>query len=64
MGQPAKPLDPDYDPVLAAFLSSPLVEFTDEERALIDEAKSHPGPMIPNEQFMAFVESLRPADEE
>ena len=56
------PLDPDHDPILAAFLASPLVEFTEEERALIDEAKNHPGPMIPNDQFMAFVESRRPTD--
>jgi hypothetical protein len=39
------------DPVLAAAQRAPLVEQTDEERALLDEAKSRPVRWIPHEEF-------------
>ena len=62
MGQPAKPIDPDYDPVLAAMKAAPYVPSTEQEIELLEEAKNHPGPPIPHAEFMRFVASLRPAD--
>lgn len=72
MGQSAKPLDRTPtptpasgvgdDPFLAAFLSSPLVEFSEEEQALIDEGKRLHTHYITTEEMMAAVNAMRPAD--
>jgi hypothetical protein len=44
MSEPAKPIDPDYDPVLAAFdraaAEAPRWIETDEERAVVEAAKA------------------------
>lgn len=50
----------DVDPVLAAAQRAPLVELTDEERALLDEVENRPVRWIPHEQFAA---ALRRDDE-
>lgn len=50
----------DVDPVLAAAQRAPVVELTDEERALLDEVESHLIRWIPHE---AFASSLRRDDE-
>ena len=55
MSEPAKPSDPDYDPVLAAMENAPFVELTDEERALLDEAESLHTHWLSTEEFMAAL---------
>ena len=66
MGQPAKPLDPDHDPVLAAFLNAPTDDWqpTAEQQAELDAAKARAasgGRMVPHAEVMAMVERRRSA---
>jgi hypothetical protein len=44
---------PDADPVLAAAQRAPLVEATDEERALMEEIEGRPIRWTSNDQFMS-----------
>jgi predicted transcriptional regulator len=66
MGQPAKPIDPDHDPVLAAFLSAPIDDWqpTAEQQAELDAAKARAaagGRMVPHAEVMAAVDGRRSA---
>jgi hypothetical protein len=45
----------ETDPVLAAAKRAPLVEWTAEEQALLDDMKGRPVRWIPNDQFMAML---------
>lgn len=45
------------DAVLAAAERAPVVELTDEERALLAEAESRPVRWIPHEQFASALRS-------
>jgi hypothetical protein len=45
----------ETDPVLAAASQAPLVEWSADEQALLDEVKGRPVRWIPNEQFMAML---------
>jgi hypothetical protein len=47
---------PDIDPVLAAAQRAPMVEPTDEERALMEEIEGRPVRWISNDQFMSKLD--------
>lgn len=64
MGQPAKPLESDVDPVLAAFLNAPTDDRieTEEERAAVEASKAEVragARMIPGSEVTAMIESWR-----
>jgi hypothetical protein len=52
---PLMPVASDVDPVLAAVQRAPLVEPTDEERALMAEIEGRPVRWISNEEFMSSL---------
>jgi hypothetical protein len=45
----------ETEPVLAAAKRAPLVEWTAEEQALLDDVKGRHVRWIPNDQFMAML---------
>lgn len=49
----------ETDPVLAAANQAPLVEWTAEEKALLDEVKGRPVRWIPNEEFISILDDSR-----
>lgn len=49
----------ETDPVLASAMQAPVVEWTPEEQALLDEAKARSTRWIPNKEFLGILEDSR-----